>query len=451
VLPAEIATADPQRAALIIQAMSDRPGPALAGALLNATQDERKPVQLSAIEALGRVGKSNCLDRLMEMATGPDTDLSTASQQALAVLPGTDVNQKVLARIPESKGKDYQLLIELVGQRRLQATPVLLKATRDPSAAIRQAALLALGETVTPDDLRKLIELTVDPPEPADTEVAQRALRAAAIRMPDQDSCATQLSGAMRASRGETKGKILEILADVGGPTALLTIGRAANSDDPQLQDIGSRLLGKWNSLDAAPVLLDLAKNGPARKYQIRALRGYTGIARKFNMSPQERAAMCRQAFETATRPEEQKLVLSVLQIHPHAETLDLAVEALQVPEIKMEAMQTVLNIASKLPNNNISLEKVIANVGIEPISLEILDAEYGAGSTFVDVTEILRKHAGNLPLITLPSGQYNSVFKGDPAPGAPKQLRVKFRIDGETGEASFQENAPIILFVPQK
>lgn len=160
---------------------------------------------------------------------------------------------------------------------------------------------------------------------------------------------------------------------------------------------------------------------------------------------------MCKQAFDAATRPEEQKLVLSVLQIHPHPETLELAVEALQVPEVKMEAMQAVLNIASKLPNNQLPLEKIIADVGIEPVKLEILNAEYGAGSTFVDVTEILRKHAGDLPLVTLPSKQYNSVFKGDPAPGDPKQLRVKFRINEQAGEASFNENAPIILFVPQK
>ena len=116
-----------------------------------------------------------------------------------------------------------------------------------------------------------------------------------------------------------------------------------------------------------------------------------------------------------------------------------------------MEAMQAVLNIASKLPNNDLPLEKLIADVGMEPIKLEILKAEYGAGSTFVDVTEALKKHAGNLPLVKLPSEQYNSVFGGDPAPGARKQLKVRFRIDGEEGEASFNENAPIILFVTKK
>ncbi|MCP4081461.1 MAG: PBS lyase [Planctomycetaceae bacterium] len=450
-LPGELAQADPARAALMLQAMSDRPDTVLVSAILDAAKDNRKPVQLSAIEALGRVGDRDCLDTLMEIATASDSELSAAAKEALAALPGVAIDQQILKLLSRAEGDNYRLLIELIGQRRLQATPMLLTASRDDSEAVRHAALVALGETVTPEDLSELIELVINSKQSGDTAVAQKALRAASVRMPDQDACATQLSRAMRRSQGETKGTMLEILADVGGPTALVTLGRAANSDDPQLQDVGSRLLGKWNSLDAAPVLLDLAKNGPARKYQIRALRGYTGIARKFNMPPKERARMCQLAFETATRPAEQKLVLSVLQIHPHPETLQLAVQALEVPEVKMEAMQAVLNIASKLPNNDLPLEKLIADVGMEPIKLEILKAEYGAGSTFVDVTEALKKHAGNLPLVKLPSEQYNSVFGGDPAPGDRKQLKVRFRIDGEEGEASFNENAPIILFVTKK
>ena len=57
---------------------------------------------------------------------------------------------------------------------------------------------------------------------------------------------------------------LLEILGEVGGAKALSTLATAAKSSDPELQDTGSRLLGKWNGVDAAPVLLDLAKTAPA-------------------------------------------------------------------------------------------------------------------------------------------------------------------------------------------
>ena len=42
---------------------------------------------------------------------------------------------------------------------------------------------------------------------------------------------------------------------------------------NPELQDAGSRLLGEWMTVDAAPVLLDLAKTAAEEKYEIRAIR----------------------------------------------------------------------------------------------------------------------------------------------------------------------------------
>ena len=40
----------------------------------------------------------------------------------------------------------------------------------------------------------------------------------------------------------------------VGGAKALATIAEAAKSSNPLLQDTGSRLLGKWNGVEAALV-----------------------------------------------------------------------------------------------------------------------------------------------------------------------------------------------------
>ena len=49
----------------------------------------------------------------------------------------------------------------------------------------------------------------------------------------------------------------------------------AAKDADPEIQDTASRMLGAWMDVDAAPVLLDLAKNAADEKYKIRAPRGY--------------------------------------------------------------------------------------------------------------------------------------------------------------------------------
>jgi hypothetical protein len=58
---------------------------------------------------------------------------------------------------------------------------------------------------------------------------------------------------------------------------------------------------------------------------------------------------MCLTALDVAQRPAEQKLVLEVLKLHPSAETLKLAVRAMEVPELKEEATQAMQAIEKKV------------------------------------------------------------------------------------------------------
>jgi hypothetical protein len=295
-----------------------------------------------------------------------------------------------------------------------------------------------------------LVSQVITPKHAEDAAVAQQALKAASVRMPDREACAAELASALGRSPAATKTVLLEILADVGGTKALNTIGAAAKSNDPQLQDTGSRLLGKWNSVDAAPVLLDLAKSGPAAQFRGRALRGYIGLARKFDMPDPQRAAMCQNAIDLSRQPAEQKLALDVLKIHPSLEALKLTIKSMQVSDLKEDATQATLVIAQKLGAKGIDVTEHLNKAGLDKVKLEIVKAEYGSGATQKDVTAIIQKQAGDLPLITLTSASYNASFGGDPLPGSVKQLRIQYRINGKAGEASFSEDALIVLPMPK-
>ena len=52
-----------------------------------------------------------------------------------------------------------------------------------------------------------------------------------------------------------------------------------------------------------------------------------------------------------------------------------------------------------------------------EPVTLEIIKASYCG----VDVTEILRKHASDSPVISLPTPYYDTAFAHTPQPGILK------------------------------
>jgi len=449
-LAAELAKAEVSRAALIVQAMADRPETVVLAAVLRAAEQGPLPVRLSAIDALSRVGNVSCLPALLKIAVETDAELAAAAQTTLSELPGDDVDAQIISLLDGAKGKTYPLLLTVVGKRRIEAVPALLKAVANSDAAVRSAALIALGETVSLKDLNVLISQAVAPKNADDATVAQQALKAASIRMADREACATQLAAAVEKSKSvPTKIVLLQILGSMGGTRALETIGSAAKSNDGQLQDISSRLLGEWMTEDAAPVLLDLAKI-PTNPYQVRAMRGYIRIARQFVLPDEQRIVMCQKAFNESRQVAEKKLVLDVLKRYPTLDGMKLAIKAMQMPELRDDATQATLLIAQKLGGKGVDVKELLANAGIEKMKLEIVKAEYGSGATQKDVTEVLQKQVSDLPLITLASGSYNTSFGGDPLPGSVKVLKVQYKINGKAAEASFAEDALIVLPMPK-
>ncbi len=175
-LAAEVPTAEPQRAALIVLAMADREETVILSAVAAAAVDGPKPVRLAAIRSLGRVGNESQLLPLLSVATEDDADLTQAARVALTQLPGERVDSDIVALVPDSEGAAYRVLIELIGERRISATDLLLKALDDDDAATRQAALASLGKTVSPEGLSILVAHVVSPRHESDLEAAPLAL-----------------------------------------------------------------------------------------------------------------------------------------------------------------------------------------------------------------------------------------------------------------------------------
>jgi HEAT repeat protein len=449
-LAAELSKTEPARAALILQAMADRKDTVVVAAILKASEAGPMPVRLSAVNALARVGNASCLPSLLKIAIDADSELAQAARTTLAELSGEQVDSQIVALLDGAQGKTYPLLLELIGKRRIEAVAALLKAVENDDKLVRTAALQAMGETVSLKDLNVLITQAVAPRHAEDVEVARQALKTASIRMADREACAAELSAAInKAKSADIKGKLLQILGAMGGPKALATIAAAAKGPEASLQDVSSRLLGEWMTEDAAPVLLDLAKSN-SNPYQVRAIRGYIRIARQFVLPEDQRMVMCQNAFDAARQTAEKKLVLDVLERYPTMEGIKMATKAMKTPELKDEATQTTLIIAQKLGGKGVDVKELLTSAGIEKMKVEIVKAEYGAGATQKDVTEVLKKKVTDLPIVTLDSTSYNASFGGDPLPGSVKKLKVKYRIDGKAGEAAFAEDSLIILPMPK-
>lgn len=363
-LATELAKAKPERAALVIQAMADRKDTVDLSAILKAASTGEKVVRFSAINALGRVGNASCVPTLLEIASDSDTVLAQNAKTALSELPDASISQEILSRLPKATGKALVALIEVVGQRRIEATNELIKALDNADEAVRSAALTSLGSTVPANKMSVLISQVVSPKHAEDADVAKQALKAAAVRMPDREACAAEIVAALKDKNAATQTALLDILAGVGGTNALKAVAEAGKSTDPALKDASSKLLGDWMTIDAAPVLLDLSTTGPADKYQSRSIRGYIRIARQFTMSDAERIAMCQKAFEISKAPAEKKLLLEVLKRYPSLDNLKLAIKTAEVAELKSEAAQTAQAIADKVGTPE--AKELLAKAGLD-------------------------------------------------------------------------------------
>jgi HEAT repeat protein len=418
-------------------------------AMLEAAQQGSAAVRVAAIEVLKKLGDASCVEPLLDMVAEDDQQIALAAKATLAALAGEAVDADLVERLGDAQGARRLALIELIGTRRIDAVPPLLKAIDDDDAQVRAAALSALGEVAKLDNVSVLIKRVIEPVAGEDLPVAVKALKAACVRMPEREECAEKLAEALDQASDETKKAILETLKDMGGPKSLATMARMAKSNDVQMQDTVTRMLGEWMSADAGPVLLEVAKD-PRSRYRVRALRGYIRLPRQFGkqMSDQQRVDMCVKAWEAAERDAERELILDVIERYPSVGMLRLAVKAAEYEPTRELAAAKARSVAQKLDARN--AEQLLQQIKQDPVEIEIIKATYGAGDKQKDVTEMLKKYVRDFPIISLPSTSYNQAFGGDPVSGVPKTLKVEYRLDGKQGQAEFKENATIVLPVPK-
>ncbi|MHB8866135.1 MAG: HEAT repeat domain-containing protein [Pirellulaceae bacterium] len=348
-LLAEMPNLAPERQALVMVALSDRGDASALPAVLQAAKSGPVAVRIAALRVLPRLGDVSCVPTLLDVAAEDDAELVQAAKESLQGLSGDDIDAELTARLDRADTPAREALIAVVGDRRIgAAVPALLKAAEDSDAKIRSAALTALGSTVEAGDLSILVVRVVKPLQPEDADAAKKALLTACVRMPDREACAEHLVNAMAHAPLAAKCTFAEILGAMGGPRALGALAEAAKTGSPELKDTASQRLGAWMTVDAGPVLLDVARNVTEDKYRIRALRGYIRIARQFAVGDQ-RVEMCRPALELCQRPDEKKLVLEVLQQNPSAQGLALAASLLKDAAVKSEASQVAVAIAEKV------------------------------------------------------------------------------------------------------
>jgi len=350
VVPALIDSLDelpPENAAGVILALGDLGDARALGPVAAALQAESPLVRRAALSSLQQIGDATVLPAVWKLAAGPDPQLAEAARATLAALPGHQTDEAIVAELARPDETSRILALELIGRRRIvAAVPQLLQLASGSDGALKTAALRALGETVSLEQVPVLVSAVIAARSDAEKTQAQIALTSACVRMVDRDACARMLTEKLASAPDDAKTILLEQLGAMGGPVALACLADCATDARPDTQDAATRILGTWIGADVGPVLLDLARSINNEKFKIRVLRGYIRIASQFGLPHDEKMDMCTKALAAAQRDEERELVLNVLAADPSPVALRIAVTQLDNAALKTRTAAVAVAIA---------------------------------------------------------------------------------------------------------
>ena len=291
--------------------------------------------------AFTRVDGKECNDALRNAKIALGVALAKAK-------PALFENMQASALLDDMDETDALIQLKIVELARIKtAGPALVKIANERQGALRDAALSALSEIVELDDLQLLVDALNGETDDAKVDWI---LRAACTRLP-REECAAKVADLFAKSDLEQQLKILPLLKQIGGKTALDAVAAACNKADTI--DKATQILGEWNTPEdaqaVAAICLAIAQQSNDAKYHSRGIRGYVRVARQFELPLATKIEMCKTAFNTARRPEDKALIFEVFKRLNVAENVAAALEYTQYPEYKDAACEAAVVVAEKI------------------------------------------------------------------------------------------------------
>ncbi|GEM_PF-201308 len=341
---------------VLLAALAERGDGAAVSEVVPLAKSKEEAVRVEAVRALGVLGGADQVALLAALSTGDDVTANTAFA-SLGRLTGSDV-PAALNRVVSSKSSAAQRkrVIEAIEARRETGSlSTLLQATKDSDGEVRLAAIKALGELGTQQELPALVEIMIASSVTGEQSVLQTALtnlvgRLAALGSDLEQAGEPIVSGLKRAN-SMGKVNLMPLLPRLGSAKALAALrGELGGSVD--VKKAAVRALSEWPDTSPMADLLQLAKNETDMVNHVLALRGFIRLAgQSSNDKAAAQVASFGAAMDTARRVDEKRLVLAGLSNVRAKAALALAAGFLEESGLEADAATAVAKIA--LPANN--------------------------------------------------------------------------------------------------
>ena len=335
---------------LVIQAFGLRGDEAAVPAVLKAAKAGETPVRIAAMRAATELGDASAVPVLVGLLDDNNDEVAKAAQDCLATFPDKQANAAVMQMFRSDDADKQRVALDLMGRRRMtDGIPALLKAARDTDMNVRVNAVKMIGDLGGPDQLSAMLDLLSGARESKELAAVEQAIIAICLKSPDSQALADKLIGRLGAAAPAQKTALIRALGAVGGPKALKAVSAATESGNAEVRSAAVRAIGTWKTVDAAPVLLAMARKTGSQAERTLFLRGYLNLAVRGDMPLDQRLAMCAEAGRMIVRDDEKRLLLGTLSNIHAPETMELILPYLKDRGVRREAGMAAVTIADRM------------------------------------------------------------------------------------------------------
>ncbi|QNF33379.1 DUF1080 domain-containing protein [Adhaeribacter swui] len=339
--------ADPAAKADIINMLGRKGDAAALPAILKATKNKNEGIKVAAITAAGKIGQDGALPAILKATRKGDSTVVKAAQTAILTMKGTNVVPQVSQALPKMNETAQAALLEVLGARKAnEQINVVLDEAKSKNPKVELAALTALKDMATQENLSSLYPLLLAADRPEEVTVMQEAIYNAVKGESEKAKQTETILQQMAQAPADKKPLYYAVLAKIGDKKALQTVVADFKSGDEATKKAAFAALGTWSDFSAANELFNIAQADPNSPYFDQALRGYVKQVSSAKFPAEQKLLLLTKVMDIAKTTEQKSVILHEVGKSPTYLALQLAGKYLDDAALKQVAADAVTSIA---------------------------------------------------------------------------------------------------------
>ncbi|MDR1517701.1 MAG: DUF1080 domain-containing protein [Dysgonamonadaceae bacterium] len=292
----------------------------------------------------GKTDNTSFISKLIQATDDDDQTVVNTGANFLKSIASDKLTSEIGNAINSAGDKAKIAFLDILASRRAtDKFNIVQTLAQSGSPEVKTAAFKALAGVATAENAESLAFLALNA-DKKDVPYIQQAGIAALSSLPAAEQISLLKEGMNMA--GDKKYRYYLPLATTGDKSALTLINEGFKSQDKDARDAAFDALLNWKGADAAERIYDVLKNPSASEYFNKAFATYVQKVSNISLSGENRLIFLRKAMEIAKTDEQKNTALKQIGQAGTFLALLYAGEFLDIPALKENAAQAVMNIA---------------------------------------------------------------------------------------------------------